>query len=127
LIRAAQEGIAFSFRYGLDVMKEIGLKINAVKAGYSNLFKSEIFREAFVNTCNISLDIYNTDGSQGAARGAGIGSGFYSSGGEVLNFRNREVFKGLSLIEKLEPQENKVQKYNLSFEKWKSKLEKWLL
>lgn len=124
LIRAAQEGIAFSFRYGLDVMKEIGLKIDVVRAGLSNLFQSEIFREAFINTCNVSLEIYNTDGSQGAARGAGIGSGHYSSGKDIMSFQSKEVFKGLKLIDKLNPEKEKVERYNLVYEEWKEKLEK---
>lgn len=110
LIRAAQEGIAFSFRYGLDIMKNIGMQFNVIKAGNSNLFQSKVFREAFVNTCNVNLEIYNTDGAQGAARGAGIGIGYYSS--------NPEAFKGLSIIEKLSPDIKKVQKYNAVYQNW---------
>src|SRR5690606_24641882 len=66
LIRAAQEGIAFSFRYGFDIMKEIGMEFNVIRAGNSNLFQSSVFREAFVNTLNVALEIYNADGSRGA-------------------------------------------------------------
>ena len=73
LIRAAQEGIVYSFRYGMDIMKSIGMEFGVIKAGDSNLFQSPVFKEAFVNTCNVDLEIYNTDGSQGAARGAGMG------------------------------------------------------
>jgi xylulokinase len=116
LIRAAQEGIAFSFRYGFDVMKSIGMKFEVIKAGYSNLFQSKIFREAFVNTCNINLEIYNTDGSQGAARGAGIGIGYYSS--------NDEAFRGLKVIDKLSPNDNWVRKYDSVYQFWKKDLMK---
>jgi len=73
----------------------MGLEIKIIKAGDTNLFQSSIFRETFVNTCRVNLDIYNTDGSQGAARGAGMGIGYYSS--------PAEAYKGLKLIERLKP------------------------
>ncbi len=114
LIRAAQEGIAFSFRYGLDIMKSIGIDFNIIRAGDSNLFQSEVFREAFVNVCNVNLEIYNTDGSQGAARGAGIGIGYYAS--------EKEAFKGLKKINELQPDNKLVEKYNAVFEAWKKEL-----
>jgi xylulokinase len=115
LIRAAQEGIAFSFKYGFDVMKKIGMTFNVIKAGHTNLFQSKVFREAFVNTCNVNLEIYNTDGSQGAARGAGIGVGYYSS---------REAFKGLKVIDKLSPDSESVKKYNSVYHNWQNNLER---
>ena len=115
LVRSAQEGIVFSFRYGLDVMKEIGLEFKIIKAGYSNLFQSKVFREAFVNTCNVNLEIYNTDGSQGAARGAGIGAGYFTS--------NEAAFKGLKIIEKLNPDSELVKRYNSVYNFWKGNLE----
>lgn len=121
LIRAAQEGIVFSFRYGLDIMKSMGFesslpnaKFEIVRAGYSNLFQSEVFREAFVNTCDVNLEIYNTDGSQGAARGAGLGTGYFS--------KDSEAFKGLKVIDKLKPNEELVRKYGYHYEIWKDKL-----
>jgi xylulokinase len=118
LIRASQEGIAFSFRYGLDIMKSIGLEIEVIKAGYSNLFLSKVFREAFVNTCNINLEIYNTDGSQGAARGAGIGAGYYSS--------FNDAFKGLRKIDSINTNKILVGKYNDIYLKWKSNLSRMI-
>jgi xylulokinase len=117
LVRAVQEGIAFAFRYGLDVMKEIGIKFHVVKAGNSNLFQSKIFKEAFVNTCKVNLEIYNTDGSQGSARGAGIGAGIYSW---------TDAFNGLRVIEKIEPKDELVIKYERVYRKWKSALTKRL-
>lgn len=117
-IRAAQEGVAFSFRYGLDIMKGMGLEFEVIRAGYSNLFQSRVFREAFVNTCNVALEIYNTDGSQGAARGAGIGAGYYAS--------PEEAFKGLKIIEKLAPDDELVKKYHSAYQHWKENLAKLL-
>lgn len=114
LIRAAQEGIVFGLGYGLDVMKSIGMEFNVVRAGNSNLFQSKVFKEAFVNTCNVNLEIYNTDGSQGAARGAGIGAGFYSEA---------DAFKGLKVIERLSPREELIKKYGAVYKQWKNNLE----
>lgn len=114
LLRAAQEGIVFSFRYGLDIMKSIGMEFGVIKAGYSNLFQSPVFKEAFVNTCNVDLEIYNTDGSQGAARGAGIGARYYSS--------TDEAFKGLKVIEKLGSKAELAQKYGSVYDNWNNNL-----
>ena len=113
LIRAAQEGIVFTFRYGLDVMKSIGMEFNIIKAGDSNLFQSKIFKEAFVNTCNVNLEIYNTDGSQGSARGAGIGVGFYSE---------KDAFKNLKVIERISPSEELIKKYDSFYQNWNKNL-----
>jgi xylulokinase len=118
VIRAAQEGIAFAFRYGLDIMKDMGMKFNIVRAGDSNLFLSKVFKEAFVNTCNVNLEIYNTDGSQGAARGAGIGVGYYSS--------PKEAFGGLKVIERINADAGLVHKYDITYQNWKKRLEKIL-
>ena len=78
--RAAQEGIAFSFRYGLDIMKETGINPQLMRAGRANMFLSRIFRETLSEIYRVqSIHLYNTDGSIGAARGAGIGCGYYKS------------------------------------------------
>jgi xylulokinase len=109
IIHAAQEGIAFSFKYGFDIMKNIGMNIKIIKAGNSNLFQSRIFKEVFVNTCNVELEIYNTDGSQGAARGAGIGAGIYTP---------VTAYNGLTLIEKLSPDDKLSAAYKDAYGYW---------
>ncbi|NWF88587.1 MAG: carbohydrate kinase [Ignavibacteriaceae bacterium] len=113
LIRAVQEGIVFAFRYGLDVMKSIGMEFSIVKVGNTNLFQSKLFKDAFVNTCNINLEIFNTDGSQGAARGAGIGVGIFSE---------NTAFRSLKMIERLSPEKDLANKYDDIFNIWKKKL-----
>lgn len=77
LFRALQEGIAFSFRYGLDIMRSNGLQPTQIKAGNANLFQSEVFLQSFVGATGVPVSLYQTDGSVGAALGAGIGCGFY--------------------------------------------------
>lgn len=79
MLRAAQEGIAFSFRYGIDIMKEMGLDLRVIRAGYSNMFLSPIFRQTLADIADATIELYDTDGAQGAARGAAIGAGIFAS------------------------------------------------
>jgi xylulokinase len=78
MVRAAQEGIAFAFRFGLDVMRETGFEAGVIRAGKANLFRSRVFVESFVNATGVPVELYETDGSVGAALGAGIGAGFFT-------------------------------------------------
>ena len=79
IFRAVQEGIAFSFRYGLDIMRSNGLQPSVIRAGKANLFLSGLFLEAFVNSTGVPVELYENDGSVGAALGAAIGAGYYRS------------------------------------------------
>jgi len=94
IIRAAQEGIAFSFRYGLDIMRENGMNPKVIRAGKANLFLSSVFAQAFVDITNTPVELYDCDGSAGAAIGAGLGAGVYSSAKEAFSNTKR-----LQLIE----------------------------
>lgn len=87
LVRAVQEGIAFSFRYGLDIMRQNGMSPSVVRAGKSNLFLSEVFTQAFANVNNVAVEFYEGDGSYGAAVGAGIGAGIYKNPEEAFQSR----------------------------------------
>ena len=82
--RAAQEGIAFALNYGFDIMKQMGLRPTVVRAGRANMFLSPLFREAFVNTTGTAVELYDTDGAQGAARAAGVGAGAFPDHGAAL-------------------------------------------
>ena len=68
LIRAAQEGIAFAFRYGMDIMHGIGIAPSVIRAGKANMFLSPIFRNTLSGITGARIELYNTDGSIGAAR-----------------------------------------------------------
>lgn len=114
IIRSVLEGIAFSLCYGIEYLRNMGLNIDSVKVGDSNLFKSKIFKEVFVNVSKTKLYVYNTDGSLGAARGAALGSGDYNN--------EEEAFSSLKLIEKLIPQESKSM--DESYKNWKKLLNK---
>jgi xylulokinase len=110
VLRAGQEGIVASLTYGFNIMKEMGLNLNTVKAGRANMFLSPLFREAFVNMNEITLELYDTDGSQGAARGAGIGAGIYAS--------PKEAFQGLEKLASLDPDPSLVTAYKEVYENW---------
>ena len=115
LVRAAQEGIAFSLYYGLDVMQQMGVQINKIRAGQANLFLSGLFREALSSISGSTIELYNTDGAQGAARAAGLGAGWYKS--------PKEAFIGLSTLETIEPKKKKSAAYQDAYAKWKGRLE----
>jgi xylulokinase len=116
MFRAAQEGIAFSFRYGLDIMKETGIKPQLIRAGEANMFLSRVFRETLSTVTETVIHLYNTDGSAGAARGAGIGCGFYKS--------DKEAFNGLTAVIVTEPSSTLLPEYEESYYKWKKMLAK---
>ncbi|MGY6522280.1 MAG: xylulokinase [Mongoliitalea sp.] len=114
VLRATQEGIVSALTYGFNIMKGMGLNLKTVKAGHANMFLSPLFREAFVNMNEVSLELYDTDGSQGAARGAGIGLGFYAN--------TDEAFQSLEKIASLEPEQSLVEAYSDVYGVWKSRL-----
>lgn len=119
LARAVQEGIVFSLNYGLDILRWMGLKLSTVRAGHANMFLSPVFAEAFATLTGVRVELYNTDGSQGAARGAGIGAGIYH------NFQ--EAFNGLELVKTIEPNQTLSEAFHDAYQKWltvlRSKLE----
>jgi xylulokinase len=110
--RAGQEGIAFAFRYGLDIMRENGMNPGVIRAGMANMFKSSVFVEAFVNATNVPVELYNSDGSVGAAIGAGIGVGIYRNGAEA--------FAGLKPVQLIEP--TKAGVYDGLYNEWRQSL-----
>ncbi len=113
LWRAAQEGIAFAFRYGLDIMRENGIQPAIIRAGHANLFLSPVFQQSFAGATGVGVELYDNDGSVGAALGAGLGAGIY---------RNRsEAFSGLKKHVTIEPTD--VERYHELYGKWKKSLE----
>jgi xylulokinase len=113
IFRAVQEGIAFAFRYGLDIMRENDLHPTIVRTGKANLFLSEVFIQSFVNATGVAVELYENDGSTGAALGAGIGAGIYKSYGDAFN-----NFKPSA---KFEP--SNVDFYDNLYRQWKEILE----
>ncbi|MCX7040286.1 MAG: FGGY family carbohydrate kinase, partial [Spirochaetes bacterium] len=114
VLRAAQEGIVFALQYGLEIMKDMGIEAVTVRAGYANMFLSPLFRQAFSTVTGARVELYSTDGAQGAARGAGVGAGIY---GGV-----RDAFVGLSAVQTVEPDSKTVPAYLDAYGKWKEAL-----
>ncbi len=110
LLRAGQEGIVFALNYGLQIMRKMGVQVNTVRAGDTNMFLSPLFQEAFATTTNSVVELYNTDGSAGAARGSGIGAGLYKNA--------NEAFAGLKCTQKIEPSDNNISSYQQAYERW---------
>ena len=110
MFRATQEGIVFALNYGLDIMQTVGVKVETVKAGKANMFLSPLFREAFANTTGATIELFDTDGATGAARGAGIGCGFYKNASEA--------FVGLEKLETIEPNSDLEAAYTEGYHNW---------
>ncbi len=112
LVRAAQEGIVFSFQYGIEIIEQMGLKVDKIHAGLANMFQSRVFREALSGVSGATIELYNTDGSVGAAKGAGIGAGIYRNA--------QEAFSTLERLEVVLPQHEEA--YRAAYAAWKERL-----
>lgn len=118
LYRAAQEGIAFSFYYGMQIMQQIGVNPHVIRAGQANMFLSPLFRETLSTLSGASIELYDTDGSLGAARGAGFGAGIYAS--------LQEAFGGLEKIITIDPNEKNREETLAAYTNWDKQLQKHL-
>ncbi|OHB55964.1 MAG: carbohydrate kinase [Planctomycetes bacterium GWF2_50_10] len=110
VLRAGQEGIVFALNYGLDIMKGIGIEIKTIRAGWANMFLSPVFAKAFATVTNARIELFNTDGSQGAARGAGMGAGLYKN--------TAEAFGGLECKQTVEPETSSMAAYQEAYQRW---------
>lgn len=109
ILRAEQEGIAFAFAYGMEIMAEMGMEIKTIRAGQANLFLSPLFRQAIADTTGASIELCNTDGAAGAARGAGIGAGIYRN--------TEEAMQTLRIVDTIRPQQPEA--YREAYAHWK--------
>lgn len=109
LIRAVQEGIVYSFKYGIEIMEKMGMSVNKIHAGKANMFLSPVFREALAGVTGATIELYDTDGSVGAAKGAGIGAGIYKN--------HDEAFATLKKLEIIEPSHET--EYMAAYQRWK--------
>ena len=116
LMRAAQEGIVFSFCYGMEVMQQMGMDIHKIHAGKANMFLSDIFRNTLASVSGATIELYETDGSVGAALGAGIGCGLYKD--------HEEAFANLKRLQVITPDEHRAQEYQQAYVAWKEQLMK---
>lgn len=115
LIRAAQEGIVFSFQYGMEIMQQMGMKIDRIHAGNANMFLSDVFRETLASVSGATIELYDTDGSVGAARGAGLGAGIYAT--------PSEAFGNLQRLAVIEPATDRSP-YQDAYVLWRDRLQR---
>lgn len=116
MVRAAQEGIVFSLNQGFDVLKSLGGSCEVVRAGKGNMFLSDVFTQAFANTTQAAVELFETDGAEGAARAAALGAGFYASA--------KEAFSGLTRLQVIEPKSGLLAQYQDAYQHWVSLLPK---
>lgn len=114
IARAAQEGIVFSLNYGAEIMQQMGIQLATIRAGYANMFLSDVFASTVANVTNCAVELYNTDGALGAARAAGVGAGYYP------DFASS--FTGMQLIKRIEPQQDRQQQTAEAYQNWKTHL-----
>lgn len=115
LIRAAQEGIAFSFKYGMDIMEQTGIESKVIRAGKANLFLSPVFRQTLADVSGATIELYETDGALGAARGAAYGAGLYHS--------LEEAFATLTQTDAIEPNAKVGQQLEAHYQQWKQAID----
>ncbi len=114
LIRAAQEGVVFAFHYGMEIMKNTGIQPSVIRAGHTNMFLSPVFRETLAGLTGAVIELFDTDGAQGAAIGAGVGCGYYSG--------FKSAFSNLKKIKVIEPDPLGQEQYLEAYQTWQSEL-----
>ena len=114
IVRASQEGIVFSFCYGMEIMQEMGMDIKKIHAGRANMFLSPIFRDTLAGVSGATIELYENDGSAGAAKAAGIGAGIYKD--------HDEAFSTLKKLAVIEPDESNHAAYLEAYAEWKKEL-----
>ncbi|MBF8295651.1 MAG: xylB [Bacteroidetes bacterium] len=117
MFRAVQEGVAFAFKYGIEIMQSLGIQPNVLRAGAANMFLSPIFCRTLATVADVKIELYNTDGAQGAARAAAVGAGLVPSA--------KEAFRGLSLVQSVEPETNEAH-YFEAYDRWLEPLKRVL-
>jgi len=117
VLRAIQEGVAFSFNYGIDIMQSLRIQPSVLKAGAANMFLSPVFCKTLASVAGVTIELYNTDGAQGAARAAAVGAGIVP--------HLRDAFKGLAALRSIEPETNKDD-YLEAYSRWLALLKRSL-
>lgn len=117
VLRAVQEGVAFAFKYGIEIMQSIEIRPSVMRAGAANMFLSPLFGKTLASVAGVTIELYNTDGAQGAARAASVGAGLAAS--------VKDVFKGLACIGRIDP-DKKVDEYLEAYNRWLTSLKRVL-
>lgn len=111
MIRSAQEGIAFSMAYGIEMLADAGIKPKKLKAGFANMYLSDVFAQTIVNAANVSVDLLESDGAFGAALGAGLGLKYYKT--------EEEAVSNIKHIKTINPNSAELSQTKIAYESWK--------
>ena len=117
MYRAALEGIAFAFYYGIQSMQDMGVNVSEMRVGNDNLFQSNVFSKTLSSLSGASINLVETTGAIGAALGAGVGIGQYSS--------LKEAFNNQVVLNTIEP-DTETSAYQEAYEKWSIQLQKFI-
>lgn len=117
LYRASLEGVAFSFVHGVNLLKDMGLDVDVMRVGNDNMFQSEVFSMTIATLLDCHIEVVDTTGAVGAARGAGVAIGTYASLEESLS--------GIEPSNIYEPRLNHAM-CNQAYNYWQSCLDKTL-
>ena len=98
----------------MEIMQQMGMDIQKIHAGKANMFLSPLFRNTLAGVSGATIELYDTDGSVGAAKGAGIGAGIYKD--------NNEAFATLDKLEVIEPDAANRSEYLAAYARWKETL-----
>jgi xylulokinase len=112
MCRAVQEGVVFAMQYGFKVLQQNGVQPTVIRAGKANMFLSDVFVDCFVNTLGVPLELYHTDGSKGAAIGAGFGAKVFAT--------IEEAFVNSKPLTTIEPTANT--NYTEAYQNWEQQL-----
>jgi xylulokinase len=118
LLRAGQEGIVFALNFGIRIMKGMGQDTRTIRAAHANMFLSPLFRDAFATVTGAQVELYDTNGAQGAARGAGVGAGLYRSA--------KDAFRGLKPVQTVQPHPANRDAYSRAYSAWEEALQRSL-
>jgi xylulokinase len=113
--RAAQEGIAFALNYGMEIMHQMGMSVQLIRAAHTNMFLSKVFAQTLANVSNCVIELYHTDGATGAARAAGVGAGYYKS--------FAESFRGMESVRQVVPDNSAFGQTQNNYQCWKNELQ----
>ncbi|HET9278993.1 MAG TPA: FGGY family carbohydrate kinase [Flavitalea sp.] len=112
IARAAQEGIVFAMNYGMEIMRGMNMNLQTIRAGYANMFLSDVFASTFANSSGCTIELFNTDGALGAARASGVGAGVYAG--------FAESFTGMEMIKRIEPDKEQAKETQQVYHDWKA-------
>jgi xylulokinase len=118
VLRAGLEGIAFSFHHGMSIMAGMGISLGTLRAGKANLFLSPVFRQMLADLSGATIQLVDTDGALGAARGAACGAGLIPS--------LQDAVRSIPVLTEIHPDSRATARAAETYEQWSHGLKPYL-